>query len=332
MIEVRHKLDNLLAEGRVVPASVHVVGQRGVLCIVSIENIDRFTIPIPASFLYHRLDRLPLVTWTSYDIFGQPSPGLSALAEFLSTHHVIPMIPGNSIVVTKEVPKPVPMDTSQKRVSPPPADVLAPSKVGFLILKIIFITRPHVGAFSFIKIIHKRNVNVAFPRAELRLVDLLEPILMMMKTMMKKNLKINHKLAFDRKVFKLMLTLKMVIFHRQVFKLMLVPMEESLVTMKSPSTIPMDSMKTTMKRLWKFHQFIHWTLRIQKLFLKSNSSLLVANLVQWFEIENGLNAFALHLWLINPVCAVNNIAADVLMNICKLWGKHQFFIVYCYDS
>ena len=130
LIDVREKLDRLLVHGQVVPAEVNVVGQRGVMCIVSIQNVDRFTIPIYASFLYHRLVRLPLCEWTSYDALGQPYPGLSALVEFLSTHHVIPMIPGNSFVVTQTVPDVMDMDTSHKRVSPQPRE-LAPSKGWF---------------------------------------------------------------------------------------------------------------------------------------------------------------------------------------------------------
>ena len=118
-------MDRQRASGTTVPGNIQVVGYKGVLCIVDIESIDRFTIPIVGGYFVHRLFRMPFVEWSSFDQLGQPAPGMDALVQFLTTHHVIPKVPGNTISVKLTSND---LEMTAKRASPEPSTTQLPPK------------------------------------------------------------------------------------------------------------------------------------------------------------------------------------------------------------
>ena len=99
-MDVRVRQDQLLGTGTISCGVVTVVGENGVLCTVNLPGLDQFQIPLTGSFHYHRLQSMPFVEWISLTQCGEEAPGLTALSEFISTHHLVPDL-------TEELPEEV---------------------------------------------------------------------------------------------------------------------------------------------------------------------------------------------------------------------------------
>ena len=93
-------MDQYFGTGTMACGVVTVVGENGVLCTVNLPGMDQFQIPLTANFHYHRLVGLPFVEWVSLTQYGEQEPGLKALTDFISTHHLVPDL-------TEELPEEV---------------------------------------------------------------------------------------------------------------------------------------------------------------------------------------------------------------------------------
>ena len=94
-------MDQYLGTGRIACGVVTVVGENGILCTVNLPGLDQFQLPLIGSFHFHRLRNLPFVEWLSLTQYGEEAEGLTALSDFISTHHLVPDL--NSDVLEKPI-------------------------------------------------------------------------------------------------------------------------------------------------------------------------------------------------------------------------------------
>ena len=83
-------MDQYLGTGQIACGVVTVIGENGILAVVNLPGLDQFQIPLLGNFHYHRLQAMPFVEWISINQFGEEQEGLSALTDFISTHHLVP--------------------------------------------------------------------------------------------------------------------------------------------------------------------------------------------------------------------------------------------------
>ena len=83
-------MDQYLGTGQLACGVVTVVGENEVLCTVNLPGLDQFQVPLLGNFHYHRLQAMPFVEWISINQYGEEQEGLTALTDFISTHHLVP--------------------------------------------------------------------------------------------------------------------------------------------------------------------------------------------------------------------------------------------------
>ena len=101
LLDVRAHMDQYMGTGQIACGVVTVVGENGTLCTVNLPGLDQFQIPLIGSFHFHRLRNLPFVEWLSLTQYGEEAEGLTALSDFISTHHLVPDL--NSDIQEKQI-------------------------------------------------------------------------------------------------------------------------------------------------------------------------------------------------------------------------------------